>query len=123
MNTIYKIIIIGDLNSTPNPRLDRFPAKKSSIPESQLIKFLISQQYKDTFYLFFSKETKYTFSRENSQSKINHIWTNISATLIDYTDIIPELQLESDYQLIILELTIQINQTSPNKQKTRKSFL
>ena len=33
---------MGDLNSVPNPRQDRLPPKKSSIPESQLIKFLIS---------------------------------------------------------------------------------
>ena len=39
-NPSYKLIIMGDFNSVPNPRLDRLPQKKSSIPESQLIKYL-----------------------------------------------------------------------------------
>ncbi|CAG8803914.1 2928_t:CDS:1, partial [Gigaspora rosea] len=36
----YKIILIGDFNSTPNLKLDRYPPKKISLPESQLIKTL-----------------------------------------------------------------------------------
>ena len=122
LDTTYKIILMGDLNSVPNPRQDRLPPKKSSIPESQLIKFLISQQFKDTYRLFFPKKSKFTFSRADSYSRIDQIWTNISVTLLDYTDIVSELQLESDHQLITLELTLQISQSLPTKQKSRKCF-
>ena len=113
---------MGDLNSVPNPRQDRLQPQKSSIPESQLIKFLISQQFKDTYRLFFPKKSKFTFSRADSYSRIDQIWTNISVTLLDYTDIVSELQLESDHQLITLELTLQISQSPPTKQKSRKCF-
>src|SRR5205085_1532157 len=58
----------------------------------------------------------------DSYSRIDQIWTNISVTLLDYTDIVSELQLESDHQLITLELTLQISQSLPTKQKSRKCF-
>jgi hypothetical protein len=45
----YKTIIMGDFNSVPNPRKDRNPPKSSSIPESQLLKFLISHQFMDSY--------------------------------------------------------------------------
>ena len=35
--TNYKIIIISDLNSTSNPKVDRLPTKKHNSPENQLL--------------------------------------------------------------------------------------
>src|SRR5260363_387208 len=60
-NSNYKLIIIGDFNSVPNPRLDRSLAKKFSIPEFQLIKFLYSHQCKDIYYYFFPNTQNFTF--------------------------------------------------------------
>ena len=60
-NPNYKVIIMGDFNSVPNPRIDHLPPKKTSIPELQLTKFLISHQYKD-LYRFFFPDTKNTHS-------------------------------------------------------------
>src|ERR1041384_1572563 len=114
---------MGDFNSVPNPRLDRFPPKKSSILESQLIKYLQSQQYKDIYRFFFPNTHNYTFKRANIQSKIDQIWTNLSITNIEYTDILPNILQESDHFITTLEITIILNKAKPLKQQKRKCFL
>ena len=122
-NSKYKLIIMGDFNSVPNPRLDRLPPKKSSIPESQLIKYLQSQQYKDIYRFFFPNIQNFTFKRANTQSRIDQFWTNLSITNIEYTDILSNLLQESDHHLISLEITIILNKAKPLKQRKRKCFL
>ena len=114
---------MGDFNSVPNPRLDRSPAKKSSIPESQLIKFLHSYQCKDIYRFFFPNTQNFTFQRANIQSRIDQIWTNLSITNIEYTDILTDTILESDHKIITLEISIIINKPKPYKQQKRKCFL
>ena len=47
--TQYIIIIIDDLNSTSNSKLDRLLAKKYNISENQLLKNLKHFNFKDTF--------------------------------------------------------------------------
>ena len=64
---------MGDFNSVPNPRIDHLPLKKSSIPESQLIKYLISFQFKDIYRLFFPNIYNYTFHHSSIQSQIDQI--------------------------------------------------
>jgi exonuclease III len=108
-NTKYKIIIMGDFNSVPNPRINHLPSKKSSISESQLIKYLISFQFKDIYHLFFSNTYNYTFHRSSIQSRIDQIWTNLSITNVDYTDIFLNHNTESDYHVLTLEISIIIN--------------
>jgi exonuclease III len=122
-NTKYKIIIMGDFNSVPNPRIDRLPPKKSSIPESQLIKYLISFQFKDIYRLFFPNIYNYTFHRSSIQSRIDQIWTNLSITNVDYTDIFLDHNTESDHHVLTLEISIIINKPQPIKQGKRKVFL
>jgi len=122
-NTKYKIIIMGDFNSVPNPRIDRLPSKKSSIPESQLIKYLISFQFKDTYRLFFPNTYNYTFYRSSIQSRIDQIWTNLSITNIDYTDILLDHNTESDHHVLTLEISVITNKPQPTKQCKRKVFL
>ena len=122
-NPNYKIIIMGDFNGISNSRSDRLPPKKTSIPELQLIKYLQSQQFKDIYRFFFSNSFNFTFQRSNIQSRIDQIWTNISITNIEYTNIIPNNQIESDHHIITLELSIILNKPKPQKQKKRKLFL
>ena len=122
-NTKYRYIIMGDFNSVPNPRIDRSPSKKTSIPETQLIKYLISHQYKDIYRFFFPNSQNFTFQRSNIQSRIDQIWTNLSITNIDYTDILSNNLFESDHNTITLELSVIINKPKPRKQHKRKKFL
>src|SRR5205814_538321 len=119
----YKIIIMGDFNGVPNARLDRNPSKKTSIPELQLIKYLISHQYKDIYRHFFPKTKNFTFNRSHSSSRIDQIWTNLSTSIIDYTDIISDNILDSDHNTITLEISIIINKPKPSKQQKRKCYL
>ena len=114
---------MGDFNGISNSRSDRLPPKKTSIPELQLIKYLQSQQFKDIYHFFFPNSFNFTFQRSNIQSRIDQIWTNISITNIEYTDIIPNNQIESDHHIITLELAIILNKPKPQKQKKRKLFL
>src|SRR5205085_7884095 len=67
----YKIIIMGDLNGTPNPKLDRLPHKKHNIPENQLLKNLKYHNFKDTFRLFHPTSIKFTYTHNNSASRID----------------------------------------------------
>jgi len=114
---------MGDLNGVPNPRIDHSPPKKTSIPELQLIKYLQSHQFKDIYHFFFSNFPNFTFQRANTQSRIDQIWTNLSITNIEYTDIISNIQIESDHHIITLEISIILNKPKPQKQKKRKLFL
>ena len=98
-------------------------AKKSLIPESQLIKFLYSYHCKDIYCFFFSNTQNFTFQRANIQSRIDQIWTNLSITNIKYTDILTDTILKSDHKIIILEISIIINKPKPYKQQKRKCFL
>ena len=97
--------------------------KKSFIPESQLLKYLISHQHKDTFRTFHPQVEKYTFERKNIFSRIDQIWSNLSITNIEYADILTENILESDHKTIILEILIILNKPKPSKQSLRKSYL
>src|ERR1043165_90799 len=72
-NSNYQIIMLGDFNSVPNPRQDRNSPKNTSIPESQILKYLISHQFKDIYRLFFPTTLNFTFSRSTSNSKIDQI--------------------------------------------------
>ena len=51
-NSKYRYIIIEDFNSIPNPCIDHSSSKKISIHKTQLIKYLISHQYKDIYHFF-----------------------------------------------------------------------
>ncbi|CAG8836684.1 2628_t:CDS:1, partial [Cetraspora pellucida] len=62
-NSIYQLIILGNFNSVPNPHLNRNPPKNTSIPESQILKYLISHQFKDIYQLFFPQTHNFTFTR------------------------------------------------------------
>ena len=114
---------MGDFNGVPNPRIDRLPSKKSSIPESQLIKYLISFQFKDTYHLFFSNTYNYTFYHSSIQSRIDQIWTNLSITNIDYTDILLYHNTKSDHHVLTLEILVITNKSQPTKQYKCKVFL
>src|SRR6185295_14576102 len=122
-NSNYQLIILGDFNSVPNPRLDRNPPKNTSIPESQILKYLISHQFKDIYRLFFPLTQNFTFTRSISNSRIDQIWTNLSISQIDYTDILEDISSESDHKIITLDISITISKTKPTKQHTRKNFL
>ena len=97
--------------------------KKTSIPEAQLIKYLISHQYKDIYCFFFSNSSNFTFQRSNIQSRIDQIWTNLSISNIDYTDILSNSLFELDHNTIILELSIIINKSKTCKHHKKKKFL
>src|SRR5260363_82481 len=114
---------MGDFNSVPNPRIDHLPSKKTSVPETQLIKYLISHQYKDIYHFFFPNSKNFTFQCSNIQSRIDQIWTNLSITNIDYADILSNSFFESDHNTITLELSVIINKPKLCKQHKRKKFL
>ena len=122
-NSNYQHIILCDFNSIPNPHQDRNPPKNTSIPESQILKYLISHQFKDIYRLFFLSTLNFTFSRSTSHSRIDQIWTNLSISQIEYTDILEDISSESDHKITTLEISITINKTKPSKQHTRKNFL
>ena len=44
-------------------------------------------------------------------------------SIIDYTDIISDNILDSDHNIITLEISIIINKPKPSKQQKRKYFL
>ena len=113
---------MGDLNSVSNPWSDRLSSKKTSIPELQLIKYLQSQQFKDIYRFFFPNSFNFTFQCSNIQSRIDQIWTNISITNIEYTDIIPNNQIESDHHIITLKLSIILNNPSLKNRKNENFF-
>src|SRR5690349_3844650 len=114
---------MGDLNSVLDPRINCSPSKKTSIPELQLIKYLQYQQFKDIYHFFFPNVSNFTFQHSNIKSRIDQIWTNLSITNIEYTDIILNNQLESDHYIITIELSIILNKPKPQKQKKHKLFL
>ena len=107
---------MGDFNGIPNARIDRNSPKKISIPELQLIKYLISHQFKDSYRTFFPNSKNYTFHRQNIQSRIDQIWTNLLITNIDYADILHDNILESDHNITTIEISIIINKPKPQKQ-------
>jgi exonuclease III len=121
--TEYKIIITGDFNNVPAPNIDRKPPKKSSHPESHLIRYLKTHQFIDTFRLFNPNYTKFSFSRSSSQSRIDQIWTNLSATQLDYADILENEITETDHHFITLEIQLITHKPKPKKQHTRNLFL
>src|SRR5260364_312386 len=100
---------MGDFNSTPNPKLDRHPSKKTSLPESQLIKTL-KPHFQDIYRLFHPNSAKFTCSHKNSYSRIDQIWTNLSISLIDYTDILDTISTISDHNIVSLEIILSISQ-------------
>ena len=69
-NTNKKIILMGNLNSTPNPKIDHSPSKKLHLSESQLIKFLKPNFY-DTYRLFHPDTNKYSCFHKNCYSRID----------------------------------------------------
>ena len=122
-NSNYKLIILSNFNSVPNSQLDRNPPKNTSIPESQLLKYLISHQFKDIFRLFFPQTQNFTFFRSNSSSRIDQIWSNFNISQIDFTDILSNNLSDSDHKIISLEISITITKSKPSKQHLRKNFL
>jgi hypothetical protein len=114
---------MGDLNSTPNPKIDRSPPKKSSIPESNLLKYLKQNHFYDTFRLFYPTDKKFTCSHRNSFSRIDQIWTNIHITLLDYADILSDTLTDSDHNITILEITLSAYKNNSQKYHTRNSYL
>jgi exonuclease III/ribonuclease HI len=121
-STNKKIILMGDLNSTPNPKIDRLPPKKSHLPESQLIKFLKPNFY-DTYRLFHSDTNKYSCFHKNCHSRIDQIWTNLHITLLDYADILDTIPIDSDHNIILLEINFSLSLTHNYKQPTRTKIL
>ena len=59
---------MGDLNGTPNPKIDRLLTKKHNSPENQLLKILKYYNFYDTFQLFYPTSTKFTYTHNNSAS-------------------------------------------------------
>jgi exonuclease III len=110
--TKAKIILMGDLNSTPNLKIDRLPPKKSSTPESDLLKYLKQNHYYDTFRLFYPNIQKFIYSHRNSSSRIDQIWTNIHITLLDYTDILDNVITDSNHNIITLEITLSLHKSN-----------
>ncbi|CAG8823956.1 16567_t:CDS:1 [Dentiscutata erythropus] len=113
---------MGDFNAIPNPKLDCSPAKRTQTPESQLIKFL-SPYMHNTFHLFHPNSIKFTFSHNNSHSRIDQIWTNMHTASLDYADIIEDATIESDHNIILLEFSILLTLSSLYKQPSRKVTL
>ncbi|CAG8818171.1 17020_t:CDS:1, partial [Cetraspora pellucida] len=72
-NSNYQLIILSDFNSVPNPHQDRNPSKNTSIPESQILKCLISHQFKDIYRFFFPTTLNFTFSCSTYNSRIDQI--------------------------------------------------
>ena len=113
---------MGDLNSTPNPKVDRLPTKKHNSPENKLLKILKYHNFYDTFRLFHPSSIKFTYTHNNSASRIDQIWTNIHITLLDYADILQNPFTTSDHSIISLETTIIINKPTNTEIHTRTSF-
>ena len=113
---------MGDLNSTPNPKIDRSPSKKSHLPESQLIKFLKPNFY-DTYRLFHPDTNKYSCFHKNCYSRIDQIWTNLHITLLNYTDILDTTPIDSDHNITLLEISFSSTTIHNYKQPTRTKFL
>ena len=73
------IIIAGDFNSTPNPRIDRHNKAKSqnkskSNPECKTLDFLMSANFQDTFRVFHPSNQHFTWENKNYKSRIDQIW-------------------------------------------------
>ena len=111
-----------DLNSTPNPKVDRLLTKKYNSPENQLLKLLKYHNFRDTFRLFHPSSVKFIYTHNNSASRIDQIWTNIHITLLDYADILQNPFTTSDHSIISLETTIIINKPTNTEIHTRTSF-
>ena len=69
---VAMLILIEDLNSTSNPKIDHLPLKKLHLSESQLIKFLKPNFY-NTYRLFHSDTNKYSCYYKNCYSRIDQI--------------------------------------------------
>ena len=113
---------MGDLNGTSDPKIDRLPAKKYNSPENQLLKLLKYHNFQDTFRLFHPSSVKFTYTHNNSASRIDQIWTNIHITLLDYADILQNPFTTSDHSIISLETTIITNKPTNTEILTRISF-
>ncbi|CAG8595769.1 13036_t:CDS:2, partial [Gigaspora rosea] len=53
---------------------------------------------------------KFTYSHEISYSRIDQIWTDLSISLIDYTDILDTVSTNSDHNIVSLEVILSIPQ-------------
>ena len=113
---------MGDLNSTPNPKIDHSPSKKSYLPESHLIKFLKPNFY-DTYRLFYLDTNKYSCFYKNCYSRIDQIWTNLHITLLNYADILDTTPIDSNYNITLLEISFPSTTIHNYKQPTRTKFL
>ena len=121
--TKHKLILIGDFNSVFNLSIDHFLAKKSRTPENDLLKFFKNNQFYDTYRLFHPQTKSYTYNHKGSQSRIDQIWTNIHITLLDFADIHSHTYLDSDHNIISLELTLIYSQQNSQNHSYRKLFL
>jgi hypothetical protein len=110
---------MGDLNGVPNPKLDRIPHKTSNTPEHSLLKLLKSLQYYDTYRLFYLSTSIFSYTHNNSHSRIDQIWTNVHITLLDFADILPNPFTSSDHSIVSLELTINLPKINTQLLQTR----
>jgi hypothetical protein len=113
---------MGDLNRVPNPKLDRLPQKSSTTPEHPLLKILKSLQFYDTYRLFFPSIATFSYTHNNSHSRIDQIWTNIHITLLDYADILPNPFTTTDHSIVSLELTINIPKINIQQLQSRTIY-
>jgi exonuclease III len=120
--TNYKIILMGDLNGVPNPKLDRIPQKNSNTPEHSLLKLLKSLQFYDTYRLFYPSTSMFSYIHNNSHSRIDQIWTNIHITILDYADILPNPFTSSDHSIVLLEFTINLPKINTHLLQTRTIY-
>ena len=64
---------MGNLNGTPNPKVDRLLTKKHNSSENQLLKILKYYNFYDTFQLFHPSSIKFIYTYNNSASRIDQI--------------------------------------------------
>ncbi|CAG8777985.1 18890_t:CDS:2, partial [Acaulospora morrowiae] len=75
----HKIIVLGDFNSIPNPRLDKTTQakhqSKSNNPTSRILKYLQYNGYIDTFREVHPCQERYTWrNSRNTETRIDQIW-------------------------------------------------
>ena len=120
----YIHIIIGDFNSTPNPKIDILSISKTQKQKKQTNKKLYNllHNYSDFFRTLHPHKINFTYEGPTQKSRIDQIW--ISNNIIDNltnTKIIPtNSEFQSDHKItnIHLESFFLHNRNTRNKKPT-----